>query len=57
MTWRLLREIEKFHGLFTYGCAPHAFNLHAKDICAIPQFQELISNTNTIVTWFSTHLQ
>ena len=31
--WRLLRE--KFHGLFTYGCAPHGFQLHAQDICTI----------------------
>ena len=54
-TWRLLRE--KFHGLFTYGCAPHAFNLHAKDICAMPQFAKLNDNTNTIVTWFNKHLQ
>jgi hypothetical protein len=29
--WRLLRK--RFHGLFTYGCAPHAFALHAGDIC------------------------
>ena len=31
--WRVLRQ--KFHGLFTYGCAPHAKQLHAQDICAL----------------------
>ena len=54
-TWRLLRA--EFNGLFTYGCAPHAFNLHAKDICALPEFAALLANTKTITNWFSSHLQ
>ena len=27
-------------GFLTYGCAPHAFNLHAKDLCAIVDLDE-----------------
>jgi len=44
-TWRLLRA--KFPGLLTYGCAPHAFNLHAKDICALPEFDSSVSTRSS----------
>eukprot|EP00966_Prymnesium_polylepis_P062520 1450841-Prymnesium_polylepis.3 len=53
--WRLLRK--KFHGLFTYGCAPHGFQLHAQDICAIEEFGALVDGMRIVNNWFSTHLQ
>ena len=53
--WRLLRE--RFHGLFTYGCAPHAFHLHSGDICHIEEFSTLLSKVSVIINWFSHHLQ
>jgi len=53
--WRLLRQ--KFHGLFTFGCAPHAFQLHAQDVCAIDEFSALVSGMRVVNNWFSTHLQ
>lgn len=54
-TWRLLRA--KFHGLYTYGCSPHAFQLHAKDLCKLDHMEPLLAGVSTIVTWFSRHLQ
>ena len=53
--WRLLRG--KFHGLFTYGCAPHGFQLHAQNICAIAEFASLVDGMRVVNNWFSTHLQ
>lgn len=53
-TWRLLRE--KLPHIFTYGCAPHGFNLHAKDICKIPEFQQTVADVNFIVNYFHKHL-
>ena len=54
-TWRLLRQ--RFHGLFTYGCAPHAFQLHAGDICRIGQFSHLVDGMRVVNNWFARHLQ
>ena len=53
--WRLLRR--RYHGLFTYGCAPHAFQLHAKDICALPEFLPLIDGMAKVNNWFARHLE
>uniref|UniRef100_A0A7S2NQZ8 HAT C-terminal dimerisation domain-containing protein n=1 Tax=Haptolina brevifila TaxID=156173 RepID=A0A7S2NQZ8_9EUKA len=52
--WRLLRA--RFHGLFTYGCASHAFHLHAGDLCKTLQLQRLVDGMGVINTWFSRHL-
>lgn len=54
-TWRLLRD--KFPSLWTYGCAAHAFNLHAKDICKLEEFVGLIKDMSTITSFFSRTLQ
>ena len=53
--WRLLRE--RFHGLFTYGCAPHGFQLHAGDICRIEEFFTMVGGMRLVNNWFSSHLQ
>jgi hypothetical protein len=53
-TWRLLRA--KFPGLLTYGCAAHAFNLHAKDICALSEFSSIVAQVNSVAVYFSHNL-
>jgi hypothetical protein len=53
--WRLLRQ--QFKGIFTYGCAPHGFQLHAGDICKIEEFATLVSKMGVVNNWFSNHLQ
>lgn len=50
-TWRILRAM--FPGLFTYGCAPHGFNLHAKDICNLEEFKATVEAVNSIIVYFS----
>ena len=37
-TWSLLRA--RYHGLFTYGCAPHGLQLHAQDLCKLPELAQ-----------------
>jgi len=54
-TWRLLRA--RFAGFLTYGCAPHAFNLHAKDICAIAELKATVDEVNSVIVYFSNNIQ
>ena len=54
-TWRLLRR--RFHGLFTYGCAPHAFSLHGGDICKLAELSGSVANMAIVNNYFSKHLQ
>ena len=54
-TWSLLRA--RYHGLFTYGCAPHGLQLHAQDLCKMPDLSKLVDKMSIINNWFSRHLQ
>jgi hypothetical protein len=54
-TWRLLRA--HIAGLLTYGCAPHAFNLHAKDICAMAEFKKTVDEVNSVIVYFAHNIQ
>ena len=53
-TWRLLRE--EYPSLFTYGCAAHALNLLAKDICQLEWIKQMILDQATIINYFNNHL-
>jgi hypothetical protein len=52
-TWRLLRAT--YRGFLTYGCAPHAINLHAQKLMRLIPFKKLIQEGNVIVQWFRSH--
>jgi hypothetical protein len=54
-TWRLLRD--KLPTIYTYGCAAHVFNLHAKDLCGIEELETTVDEINMIVNHFNKHLQ
>jgi len=54
-TWRLLRE--KLPHIFTYGCAPHCFNLHSKDILKLAEFADTVDDLNLIVNYMNKHTQ
>jgi len=54
-TWRLMRE--RLPHIFTYGCAPHAFNLHAKDILNISEFTSIVDDSKMVILYFHDHLQ
>lgn len=55
LAWRLLRD--RLPKLWTYGCACHGFNLHAKDICKLEGFAATVSDCGSIATYFSRNLQ
>lgn len=52
-TWSLLRA--RYHGLFTYGCAPHSLQLHAHDLCKLPELRKLVDKMSVVNNWFSRH--
>ncbi|KAJ1629445.1 hypothetical protein T492DRAFT_873414 [Pavlovales sp. CCMP2436] len=53
--WRLVRD--QFASLFTYGCAPHSFNLHCKDILELDAFKDTSKSVRAIGTFFSIYKQ
>ena len=54
-TWRILRE--RIPSLWTYGCAPHGFNLHTKDIINLDEFRTTNADCQKIAVYFSNNKQ
>lgn len=54
-TWRLLRD--RIPELWTFGCAPHVFNLHVKEIIELEEFKATVEDCQKIAVYFAHNKQ